>query len=78
MLKTAPRALQLAIVTTNGSWKIYMDGVGVGRFERRADATRCALDIAGHTRMEGYPVEVLLQDAFGEVRTLAPPDGAVA
>ncbi len=78
MKTSGKRAIQLAIVTMDGSWRIYLNGEGLGRFARRADATLCALDIAGETRLEGYPVEVLLQDDFGEVRTLAPPGGAAA
>lgn len=69
------RAIQLAVITMDGSWRLLMDGQTVGRFSRQSDALGCATDIAGQTRREGRPVEVLLQDAFGEVQSLPARDG---
>jgi len=64
------RAVQLAIVQFEDAWRILLNGQKVGRFRRHADAVQCALEIAMETRRDGHPVEVLAQDAFGEVTVL--------
>ena len=53
------RALRLAVVARDGRWEIVVNGRAVGGFALEADAQRCLLDIAGQTRCDGYPVEVL-------------------
>jgi hypothetical protein len=57
------------MVQLDGRWEILVNGKRVGGFVDKADARRCVLDIAGQTRCDGYPVEVLDHDAFGEVKS---------
>ena len=69
------RPLQLAMVQLDGRWEILVNGKRVGGFLHKADARRCVLDIAGQTRCDGYPVDILEQDAFGELRALGAGAG---
>lgn len=64
------RAIRLAVVEVEGSWRILVDGRRLGRFHLQANAVQCALEIAGETRRDGWPVEVLTQQAFGELSVL--------
>jgi hypothetical protein len=65
--------IRVAVVHSDGVWRLLLNGEGIGRFARRSDALRCALDMAGEMRSEGCAVEVLEQDGLGE---LAPAEGA--
>lgn len=67
---TADRRTLLAVVQMDGSWRLLLNGEWIGRFDHRADATKCATDIAAQTRREGHRVEVLLHDPLGEVNVL--------
>lgn len=65
------RAIQLAVVTVEGAWRLTLDGQPLGRFRRQSDALGCATEIAGQTRRDGLSVELLLHDASGEVRSVS-------
>lgn len=69
------RAVQLAVTAADGTWRVLMNGEALGRFARQADAIGCATDIAGQIGGDGFGAEVLLQDLYGEVRSLRAPGG---
>ena len=62
------RALQIAVVTEGGGWRILIDQQRVAAFARRRDALLCAVELA---RGHGAAVELLIHDRFGEL-TSAP------
>ena len=64
----SPRAMQIAVVAADAGWRLLIDQQKVGRFERRADALLCAVNIAQLSRRQGAEVELLLHDDFGELR----------
>ncbi len=53
-------------------WTIVAHGRRLGRFLYRVDAEEAVLRLAAKGRGEGHPVEVLIQDAFGEMLPLEP------
>lgn len=66
-----PSELRVAVVRMEGAWRIFLGSERFGRFAVHDDALECALDIAGETRTEGVPVELLDQSEFGEVLRVA-------
>ena len=66
------RALQLAVAEMDGRWSVLVNGRQVGWFDRRPDAERCLLDMAGQTRCDGYPVQVTTPWPLAEGRSIRP------
>jgi hypothetical protein len=64
------------VVAAADGWRIFADGERLGRFDSEARALRAALDIARST--SDHPVEVLLENARGEVRTVEPAAWSMA
>ena len=63
--------VQLAVVQMDHDWRIFLNDQKVGRFTHQADAVQCALDIAREGRREGFAVEVVTHNRFGEVNHVA-------
>jgi hypothetical protein len=63
--------VHLAVVQADHDWRIFLNDRKVGRFTRRTDAVQCALDIARQGRGDGFAVEVLTHNRFGEVSHVA-------
>ena len=62
--------VQLAVLRMEGSWRLLVDGEGLGRFPRRSAAVDCASEIARFARAEGAQVDLLAQTDFGELVAL--------
>jgi hypothetical protein len=59
--------VQLAVLRVEGSWRLLVNGEGLGRFPRRSAAVNCASEIARFARAEGTDVDLLAQTEFGEL-----------
>lgn len=64
------RTTQLAVIQIEGSWCMLLNGERVGRFARRTDALGCAIDVGNSADHDGAPVEVLVQDQYGQITAL--------
>ena len=64
------RKVQLSVLQMEGSWRLLVDGQGLGRFSRRAAAVACASEIARLSTEDGVQVELLAQTEFGELLAL--------
>lgn len=62
--------VQLSVLRIEDSWRLLLDGQGLGRFHVRSAAVNCASEIARFSRAEGVEVELLAQTDFGELVTL--------
>ena len=63
--------VHLAVVQMDHDWRLFLNDHKVGRFTHQSDAVQCALDIAREGRREGFAVEVLTHNRFGEVNHVA-------
>ena len=63
--------VHLAVVQLDHDWRIFLNDQKVGRFTHQSDAVQCALDIARESRREGFAVEILTRNRFGEVSHVA-------
>lgn len=59
--------MRVAVIETEGAWRLFLNDERMGRFSSRRAAVSCALDVARETRRDGALVEVLAQDRFGEI-----------
>ena len=64
------RQVQFAVILHDSAWRLLVNGKRMGRFSARDAALGCACEMARLTRADGLGVEVLVQDAYGEVTTL--------
>lgn len=62
--------MQLSVFQVEGSWRLLLDGQGLGRFTRRSAAVSCASEIARLSKADGVQVELLAQTEFGELVAL--------
>ena len=62
--------LVLAVVRFPDGWRILAHDRRWGRFPYRVDAEEAALRLARKSLAAGRPVQLLVQDAHGELRKL--------
>lgn len=62
-------SISIAILRKDGGWRVISDGGQVGDFAYRVDAEEAALRFATAAEGSGRPVEILLQQPGGELRT---------
>lgn len=60
----------IAVLRFADGWRILAGRHRWGRYEYRVDAEEAALRLARQSRLRGRPLEVLAQDAQGELRRL--------
>jgi hypothetical protein len=68
--------MELVVVRIADSWSIMVNGRRRGRFDYEVDAVEGALRLAGEQRSAGETVRLLLQDRFGELRSVEEPGKA--
>lgn len=66
-----PPVISIAILRNRDGWRVISDGGAVGDYAYRVDAEEAALRFATAARGTGRPVEILLQQAGGELRRFA-------
>lgn len=76
-MPTDTHVIQVAVIRHGGEWRILRDGQDAGHFEYSVDAIDAALDRALRLRNKGVQVEVLVQDAAGQLRQVDPDFGDV-
>jgi hypothetical protein len=59
-----------AVLRTGAYWRVLAPGETFRTYDYRIDAEEAALKLADRARELGQDTEVLLQDAFGEMRPL--------
>lgn len=62
--------VQLCVLEVERTWRLLLNGEGLGRFALRSSALDCAEEIARHSREDGEKVELLAQDPWGEIVVL--------
>lgn len=62
----------LSVIRWTDVWTIVAQGKRLGRFAYRVDAEEAVLRLAARSVDEGQTVEVLIQNAWGEMRPLNP------
>ena len=63
--------ISIAILRNKDGWRVISDGGAVGDYAYRVDAEEAALRFAAAAGGTGRPVEILLQQAGGELRRFA-------
>jgi hypothetical protein len=58
------------VVRLADQWAITVNGALKGRYRFQVDAEEAALRLAARVRVEGEPVEVLVQGPWGEMTPL--------
>ena len=66
------RRTTVSIVRAGPAWRIYCDGRVRGLYPFRVDAEEAALRLAREAGARGTPVEILVQESYGEMRPLEP------
>jgi hypothetical protein len=61
--------ISIAILRNEGGWRVISDGGQVGDYAYRVDAEEAALRFATAAEGTGRPVEILLQQPGGELRS---------
>ena len=62
--------VQLCVLEVEKTWRLLLNGEGLGRFPLRSSAIDCAETLACESRKDGAQVEVLVQEPWGEVVVL--------
>ena len=62
--------VQLCVLEVERSWRLLLNGEGLGRFASRSGALNCAEEIARQSTGDGYRVELLAQEPWGEMVVL--------
>ena len=61
--------MQLAVINKDGDWSVFQNGAELERGGTRSACIELAETIAFDAEERGEPVELLIQDYLGEVKT---------
>lgn len=70
-----PAVTSLGVVRHADGWTIVVSGRRWGRFAYKVDAEEAALRLARRMAQSGEQVEVMVQERWGEMRSLRIPEG---
>ncbi|NSX33408.1 MULTISPECIES: hypothetical protein [Brevundimonas] len=76
-MATSSDTVQFTVIRGDGDWRVLRDGQDAGHFDFSVDAIESALVRATTLIDRGSNVEVLVQDAAGQLRHVDPISGTV-